>query len=163
VTRIGRHHPAVGEDGRGIDPCRRRRQRDRIAIIARDQERLVDSAADQIMASGGERNRVDRRGVGDRANELAAGDRIDLHRVAPGDRGSVAGGSHRGRRGEVVSLDIGHARQLREQVAARGVPDAGAMVPAAERDEPLIGLEALPGVALHADRRPGRHDSLLPC
>src|ERR1041384_7779004 len=89
----------------------------------------------------------------DRAKELAAGKRVDLHRVATSNRGSVAGSCQRWQCRGVVSLDGTHAWQLREQLATRGVPDVGTMTPAAERDEPLIGDEALLGVTLRADLR----------
>src|SRR5262249_41118207 len=107
----------------------------------------------QVVASRGECNRVDRRCVDDCAKKLSTGKRVDLYRVAPSDRGAVPGGRDRWKRRGVVPVNGGHAWQVCEQVATRGIPDAGSVVPAADRDEPLIRDEAFRCIALRADRR----------
>jgi len=59
------------------------------------KERTVDCTADQVVARWAERHRIDCRRMDNRAKKLAAAERVDLHRVATGDRSSVAGSRQR--------------------------------------------------------------------
>src|SRR6185295_125159 len=89
-----------------------------------------------------ESNCIDRCGMGNRANEVTSGKRVDRHNVAASDRGTVSSGSHRGNRGQEVTIDLRHTRQLGKKLIACSVPNEGGMIPATDSKEALVRVRA---------------------
>lgn len=112
ATRIDRHDSNIAEEPRDVDAMGRRWQRERLAIIPRHEQRAVDGTADDTVPGGGKGDCVDRCTVRDRANEVGARQRIDLHGIAARDGGAITRGGHRWKCSIVVTADRRYRRQL---------------------------------------------------
>ena len=121
--RVCADDATVRKDGHRIDPASGFRQPHRIAAVARDQQGAVDPTADKVVPSGGERHRVHCGWMSDRAQQRAAREPVDLHRVAASDRRAIARRRYRRERGLEIPVDRGDARQLGKQLVMSGVPD----------------------------------------
>jgi hypothetical protein len=150
--RICRDHPAIGEEPRGVDTSGEDRKRKLRTVVACDEQGTIDSPADEVAPIARERYRVDRCAVRDRTQQPATRQLVDFHRVSAGDRGTVPRSGHRWECGREIALNLGHARELGEQLTVGRIPDAGRVVNAADGDEPPVWLEARDNTAVVANR-----------